>query len=1287
MTQATETMALPAAIERTLGRLIWRARLAIILRGVLATAAAALAGVLLVIAIRSLFVPVETWQHYALTLLWLGIAAAAAVLTLLRPMARSFTLAGMARAVESRHPELQERLSTTVELLSSGDAAEIRGSAQLIAAVARQAAGDAQLVQPRREVTFRRARPFLLSFAAAALVLAGLLAVFPGRAGRALVKTVIPWANVASVFADELVVGPGDKVLLAGSSLHAELAAANNRLRGAQIRIAREGEVEKTYPMAALGEGRFQYDTERLYAGLRYRIRAGDALTRYYTVTVVPPPQVEAVQVGYTYPLYTKLPAIAPTAGSGEIAAPVGTAVKVLVELSKPVSSCRLSLPDAPAQLRQESPTSYSFELTLQPGLAGKWRVDLEDQYGFATRGQEHSITAIADGAPTVEILRPVEKALKLRPADRLPIAYRLEDDFGFSAACLLVKVDDRPQPPMDVPFAQADLTASAPQPGQVTSQAQLDLSALPLAGARTVKFALQATDNCPPEMGGPHVGVSQERTITLDAAAVDYAVQAELAAELRLRESLQKIFAELTEARKISTPLRESMVSTSRVTQPTVDKLDDMLGHLSVSESQTRKLAEQITEGEFPQMGRTLWALADEHIARARECGQLVKISDQQKLRADNAEEADVQVIRALDIVSDLLKKLDVLTDLARRAVELDELADKEDRLARAEVTTQPVVQPASGPADPQQSPPMSLADWQKAQAVLATRVAELARKTPGAQQAQAQQLNRQTKDLLDAAHKLQKAQDTLSTDTARQQAVQAIPDELAKLAAEQSKLDRQAEALARQAATASAPAQSADAQPASTQPDQATTSPAPTPRQLLADIAQQQRATRDKASALKEQLPRQEQSRKDAELRRLRAQQQQIEKELADLADQVKQKAPSQERPESKAILAARQASEELAAAKPDQAARSAAQAAQEMNKLADQLDQQSRQSDPSAQDAKPDGDKPGEDAGQGDKPAQVQAAAPVGQEPQQVAAEGPPPQPEELAKMSDQARDLWARQQQVARQADLLAKDQMPKLLADRQAALTQQATDLRKDLALVGQYIDTLAPDAQAAQLASAAQRDLQHAQTAQQTASDTLRIDRLAQAAPWQQNSSTALAQAAGNLKQLGQRLADMARQSPPAKTPEDAQDAQDLAEAAKDSRDAAIAGKLSDAQQAAELLDELARHAQQAAQALGVNPQAAAETAAAMQSPTGEPGKSPQGPSQGRARVGSAEVDLSPAELKAMGIAPDDWARFKGALDSQLLQGDQQAMPEEYRQLIKRYFQAIAAKNQGAPKK
>jgi hypothetical protein len=88
-----------------------------------------------------------------------------------------------------------------------------------------------------------------------------------------------------------------------------------------------------------------------------------------------------------------------------------------------------------------------------------------------------------------------------------------------------------------------------------------------------------------------------------------------------------------------------------------------------------------------------------------------------------------------------------------------------------------------------------------------------------------------------------------------------------------------------------------------------------------------------------------------------------------------------------------------------------------------------------------------------------------------------------------------------------------------------------------------------------------------------------------------------------------------------------------------------------------------------------------------MQSQSSDPSKSPQGPSQGRARVGSAEVDLSPADLKAMGIAPDDWARFKGRLDSQVLQGDKQALPEEYRLLIKRYFQAIAAKTAGAPKK
>ena len=72
-----------------------------------------------------------------------------------------------------------ERISSTVELLGSADAPELRGSAAMILALAEEARGDVRNVLPRREVSFRRARLPAAVLAGAVGVVAMLLALYP----------------------------------------------------------------------------------------------------------------------------------------------------------------------------------------------------------------------------------------------------------------------------------------------------------------------------------------------------------------------------------------------------------------------------------------------------------------------------------------------------------------------------------------------------------------------------------------------------------------------------------------------------------------------------------------------------------------------------------------------------------------------------------------------------------------------------------------------------------------------------------------------------------------------------------------------------------------------------------------------------------------------------------------------------------------------------------------------------------------------------------------------------
>jgi len=247
-----KTNLVPEPIVRALRRLIRRARMVIVLRGLCGTVATAIGSLIAIMAIDAGVTIFSAWPRWVLMLSALAATGAAAALLLVRPLARSFTLAGIALLIESRHPELQERISSTVELITSDDAPELRGSEALIAALAQEAVRDARGVRPRREVNLRPARPFVIAAAVAAAVLAGLFIAWPQRTAHLWARAVAPYLNLANISAADLKVSPGDVVLAEGQRLGVEVLVANKAVKKAHLRRLAPDGTEAVYKMTSL---------------------------------------------------------------------------------------------------------------------------------------------------------------------------------------------------------------------------------------------------------------------------------------------------------------------------------------------------------------------------------------------------------------------------------------------------------------------------------------------------------------------------------------------------------------------------------------------------------------------------------------------------------------------------------------------------------------------------------------------------------------------------------------------------------------------------------------------------------------------------------------------------------------------------------------------------------------------------------------------------------------------------------------------------------------------------
>ena len=291
----------------------------------------------------------STAIRVAISLSLLSVVLVSVYVFLIRPLMRSFDLTGVARIIETRHPELEERISSAVELLTSTDISEIRGSEALIAEVAKQAVGQVGTVSPQKEFSFAIARPFFIAAGGLTLILLMLFLLWPTATTRLFNRVVAPFANIGNVQSTDINVVPGDKLIAAGDSLRIEVTVPNERVETARLRRQTGGSPETAERMKTLsadenGNPRFFLSIPAVTEGFQYRVHAGGALSRYYTITVVPRPVVEKFEMIYQYPSYMSRNERTVTNDSGSIEGPVGSLVTIIARTNTKIRSAHMTI-------------------------------------------------------------------------------------------------------------------------------------------------------------------------------------------------------------------------------------------------------------------------------------------------------------------------------------------------------------------------------------------------------------------------------------------------------------------------------------------------------------------------------------------------------------------------------------------------------------------------------------------------------------------------------------------------------------------------------------------------------------------------------------------------------------------------------------------------------------------------------------------------------------------------------------------------------------------------------
>lgn len=769
----------PHEIESRLKAVRSRIRSAQRARAAWVLATAFLAGLLVIMAADYFFAPLPDAARWTLFAAWL-IALAFAAKAVLAPLLQPITLVRIARWIESRHPEMEERLSTVLEL--GNNSAGI--SPQLLEALATAAGNDISHVDPRLEVRSARTRMRWGKPAAAlALLLLATLAIWPKEASRLLVRAVAPFSDIGNAGASRFTIHPGNLEVMEGDAIRIRIAYTGRENQIGLVMKMHDG-TETTQPLLREGKD-FLYTLDPARQSFTYHALSGRSRSDHFTATVWPLPQLTDPRVRLTYPAYTALPEHKAPLAQG-ITAVEGTGVLLEANLNTAIRNAVLEIGGQPVATLPTTtgnpPHTLAFTWKLASAHTGEAVVKLTNRLGRETEALRFPVEVLPDHPPQVAIVSPVKKEIRVRPDEILHIQYQVTEDFALKSTALEIEAGGNHDAtlPLDLPFAAKGTRPPRFDGTAATSVGQLR-SRFP--GRNQLKLRIRADDARPADLGGPGTGFSEWLTLRIDSNAESLARQELRSQHDEAREKLEKAINEARQAKDQIDGLRDE-VKKEQMAENAVKRLEQAAEKLASSEEKVAEIAKEMELGVHAAKAPEV-AKAAEQLDQSREALENSPLQDQAQTREQQLNEAKNQAEEAVKRLEEVRNAMDRDREKVQDLARVQELAQQQQELARQ--ARENLEKPASQ-QDQQQ--------WRNQQQQMTEQLRQQLRERPDAKAEALKQQAEQAKAMADEARQIAKAQQDLQQQAQqasqpdpaamKQQLQKALADEQSKVAAE---------------------------------------------------------------------------------------------------------------------------------------------------------------------------------------------------------------------------------------------------------------------------------------------------------------------------------------------------------------------------------------------------------------------------------------------------------------------------------------------------------------------
>ncbi|MBL8892811.1 MAG: hypothetical protein JNL67_22735 [Planctomycetaceae bacterium] len=1174
--------------------------------------------------------------------------------------------------VESMNPQLDERLSSTIELLGEQNQhpqqSKGRYSTQLLSALSQEATRASATINP--EDIPVRSNTLIVSTAVALVTLFLCVTVInPRGVGCSLRNWLLPWAD--PIFPQLTIeLSPGEVTLVQGEPLTVQAPTLAEDIDATLERITRDTTSTTPFDNANVRSATLL----DLQEDSTYRLRIGKRVSRTYPIRVLAKPEILSHSVQVQFPDYTGMVAETSTNNTEPVLALTGSTVTIQLEVDQHARLAELKWDDQ----REQSLTANNFRFEIPCREVGTRTASLRvlSAENIPSESIMITIEVFADLPPTIQILDPTIPRFYLPRERELVLHFAVQDDFDIQQVELMYETVG-----VEPPQQHSILTRLERLPNEEAAayqgQALVTFDKLP-EDCRAAKVWLRARDNRSESFGGPQL-------IESDRLMVEFKPIDSTPLEQRLASEQQEIQKALEEARQ---DLEQAQNLAERLSDETtaeeVQNLWDAAREkLADSQKSLERLAEKIEQSnsDMSEQAQAARAMADEPLEDAQrqlERGQRMDKAGDRAAAQNAAGQAQVPIQKTLDQLEQLEKSLAEKSQQLESAAKLEDLARQQEKLANDLATPQKghdEAEPSEGDRQTAESdgansePESTDADWQKRQQQVADELATLQNKEPSEadsenvknenlpeQQSlmdQAEEADRLARNARDLADRLEQAKaDERRPEVAREKQKEQIQ--------EVEKLQKEVEQMAQQERE-----RPQDQQPAGLKEAQQLLEQA---KQKLEEEAQnaEQNPQDPNQNGQQGQQRQQQQQPQDANGEQQGPQQ-------AQNAEQNPQD-PNQNGQHGQQRQQQQQPQDANGEQQGQQQAQNAEQNPQDPNQNGQQGQQRQQQQQAQdangkqqgqqqAQNAEQNPQDPNQNGQQGQQQQQAQDAngEQQGQQQAQNAEQNPqdPNQNGQQGQQQQQPQDANGKQQgqQQAQNAEQNPQDPNQNGQQGQQRQQQQQAQDANGEQQGQQQAQNTEKNPQDPNQ-----QRENGQPAQAQQPQKPTTPADALRQAADALQKNCESCRECA-NCKNPGGNGGKSSGQPK----------SQRLAEAKKDCDAAAQAPQKRQAEehakQAAEKLSELA---QQAAQQAGLrkNCDKCKKPGEGQSEQAGQPGNSP---------IGTKSVTDEPMErLPLRGETSSGWTRAKRQLRNGLLDGREALIPESFRDVVTEYFEALA---------